>query len=166
MEKLLTLITYFSWSSEWCLLFKIFKYMNMYKYYTELIIYSNTSTFTHHNYRLTGWNLSFDYIFDLSYSETGQRLQTLKSHTDGVTCLQFNDFYIVSGELSLWWTRKWVFSKLRLEYLQAAMIKQWNCGILQFVEFKVYIYMYTRVLDGFKCLWLFIFHTLIVNVMV
>ena len=31
------------------------------------------------------------------FLETGQRLQTLKSHTDGVTCLQFNDFYIVSG---------------------------------------------------------------------
>ena len=29
--------------------------------------------------------------------QTGQRFQTLKSHTDGVTCLQFNDFYIVSG---------------------------------------------------------------------
>lgn len=28
---------------------------------------------------------------------TGQRLVTLKSHTDGVTCLSFNDFVIVSG---------------------------------------------------------------------
>lgn len=28
---------------------------------------------------------------------TGNRLLTLKSHTDGVTCLQFNDEVIVSG---------------------------------------------------------------------
>jgi len=28
---------------------------------------------------------------------TGRRLVTLRSHSDGVTCLQFNDFYIVSG---------------------------------------------------------------------
>ena len=28
---------------------------------------------------------------------TGERLLTLKSHTDGVTCLQFNDEVIVSG---------------------------------------------------------------------
>ena len=33
--------------------------------------------------------------------DTGQRLVTLKSHSDGVTCLQFNDFYIVSGRLVL-----------------------------------------------------------------
>lgn len=29
--------------------------------------------------------------------ETGQRLVTLRNHTDGVTCLQFNDSIIVSG---------------------------------------------------------------------
>ena len=29
--------------------------------------------------------------------KTGDRLLTLKSHTDGVTCLQFNDEVIVSG---------------------------------------------------------------------
>ncbi|WAR26788.1 SCONB-like protein [Mya arenaria] len=29
--------------------------------------------------------------------ETGKRLVTLRNHTDGVTCLQFNDFIIVSG---------------------------------------------------------------------
>ncbi len=29
--------------------------------------------------------------------ESGQRLVTLRSHTDGVTCLRFNDFHIVSG---------------------------------------------------------------------
>lgn len=28
---------------------------------------------------------------------TGDRLLTLKSHSDGVTCLQFNDEVIVSG---------------------------------------------------------------------
>ena len=28
---------------------------------------------------------------------SGERLLTLKSHTDGVTCLQFNDQVIVSG---------------------------------------------------------------------
>ena len=29
--------------------------------------------------------------------ESGQRLLTLRCHTDGVTCLQFNDYNIVSG---------------------------------------------------------------------
>jgi F-box/WD-40 domain protein 7 len=29
--------------------------------------------------------------------ETGQHLVTLRNHTDGVTCLQFNDRCIVSG---------------------------------------------------------------------
>jgi len=29
--------------------------------------------------------------------ESGQRLLTLRCHTDGVTCLQFNDYSIVSG---------------------------------------------------------------------
>ena len=29
--------------------------------------------------------------------ETGQRLVTLRQHTDGVTCVQFNDSVIVSG---------------------------------------------------------------------
>ena len=29
--------------------------------------------------------------------ETGQRLVTLRNHSDGVTCLQFNDSVIVSG---------------------------------------------------------------------
>lgn len=29
--------------------------------------------------------------------QTGKRLVTLKNHTDGVTCLQFNDQRIVSG---------------------------------------------------------------------
>ena len=29
--------------------------------------------------------------------ENGRRLVTLKKHTDGVTCLQFNDRVIVSG---------------------------------------------------------------------
>ena len=28
---------------------------------------------------------------------TGQRLLTLRYHSDGVTCMQFNDFAIVSG---------------------------------------------------------------------
>ncbi|CAF4337081.1 unnamed protein product, partial [Rotaria magnacalcarata] len=28
---------------------------------------------------------------------TGVRLCTLKNHTDGVTCLSFNDYLIVSG---------------------------------------------------------------------
>ena len=49
------------------------------------------------------WNLGKNFeiklIKNLTFHllETGQRLQTLKSHSDGVTCLQFNDFYIVSG---------------------------------------------------------------------
>ena len=29
--------------------------------------------------------------------ETRKRLVTLRNHSDGVTCLQFNDFIIVSG---------------------------------------------------------------------
>ena len=46
----------------------------------------NSKKFNHHTGQV--WDL-----------ETGQRLVTLRSHTDGVTCLQFNDFYIVSGAL-------------------------------------------------------------------
>ena len=45
--------------------------------------------------------------------DTGQRLQTLKSHTDGVTCLQFNDFYIVSGESDVVQSKLVIISYLR-----------------------------------------------------
>ena len=38
--------------------------------------------------------------------ETGERYVTLKYHSDGVTCLQFNDYYILSGSydrtIKLW----------------------------------------------------------------
>lgn len=36
-------------------------------------------------------------IFQMWSLESGQRLLTLRCHTDGVTCLQFNDYSIVSG---------------------------------------------------------------------
>ncbi len=46
----------------------------------------------------------YNYTLQILYNQpqvwsvhTGNRLLTLKSHTDGVTCLQFNDKVIVSG---------------------------------------------------------------------
>ena len=38
-----------------------------------------------------------DFFLQMWSLESGQRLLTLRCHTDGVTCLQFNDFSIVSG---------------------------------------------------------------------
>ena len=59
-----------------------------------------------------GKNLEIKLIKNLTFHllETGQRLQTLKSHSDGVTCLQFNDFYIVSGGILFFEARGGNFS--------------------------------------------------------
>ena len=44
-----------------------------------------------------GLKFVISFIFQMWSLESGQRLLTLRCHTDGVTCLQFNDYSIVSG---------------------------------------------------------------------
>ncbi|UYV76440.1 hypothetical protein LAZ67_14000405, partial [Cordylochernes scorpioides] len=45
--------------------------------------------------------------------ESGQRLVTLRNHTDGVTCLQFNDAMVVSGSYDQT-VKLWDFSSVFL----------------------------------------------------
>lgn len=82
--------------------------------------------------------------------ESGQRLLTLRCHTDGVTCLQFNDYSIVSGSydktVKLWdftpshefltpgWTDSFFQQRIQLvkdilftKILQLTLNHSWNC---------------------------------------
>lgn len=90
--------------------------------------------------------------------ESGQRLLTLRCHTDGVTCLQFNDYSIVSGSydktVKLWdftpshefltpgWTDSFFQQRIQLvkdilftKILQLTLNHSWNC-VLESCHFE------------------------------
>ena len=67
---------------------------------------------------------------------TGDRLLTLKSHSDGVTCLQFNDEVIVSGSYDKS-VKLWDFSACQLMYY-FANVKVWSISACQSSYFSCY----------------------------
>lgn len=72
--------------------------------------------------------------------ETGKRLVTLRNHSDGVTCLQFNDFIIVSGSydktVKLWdfsscWWQLQSHLQILLNRNSMSVCCQWEIGLTE-----------------------------------